>query len=57
MKSWTIVYRFNHECEGEPAGTLFVGSGKGENKEEALANFRVWHTYKDMEIVSVEIYK
>ena len=57
MKTWTITYCFNYEHEGEPAGTLFAGSGYGATKEDAVADFRFWHNAPDMKIVSVEEYK
>ena len=54
MKTLLITYRFNREHEGEPAGTLFMGSGRGETKEQALADFRFWHDAADLEIVDVK---
>lgn len=57
MKTWTITYRFDHEHEGEPAGTLFVGSGYGKTVEQAVEDFRFWHTAADLKIIKVKEYK
>ena len=57
MKTYSVYYRFDREYDGEPAGTLFVGSGCGETEEQALADFRFWHDASDLEVVGVEEYK
>lgn len=57
MKTWTITYCFNHEYEGEPVGTLFVGSGCGVSEEDAIADFKFWHDAPGLKIVGVEEYK